>query len=238
LRLGLALLAIVLFGWALGELVRATMQSADLTAVRGLAGERTGTLTRFARAFSLIGSGSVVFPLALVFTLALWVAGRRRAAAVVGLATMGAIAIINVDKVLVDRPRPPVHHLQSVGSASFPSGHASQATAVFGALALVFLATRRGRGTKLVTVTAAVLLVGGVAWSRIYLGVHYPSDVAAGILLAGMWIAVSGVALHKSRHHRRRGLTTRSDGESPGPAAAGWVTAGRAGEEETMRDRP
>jgi undecaprenyl-diphosphatase len=70
---------------------------------------------------------------------------------------------------------------------------------VFGALVLVFLAMRRGRGTAAIALVSALLLVAGVAWSRIYLGVHYPSDVAAGILLAGMWIGVLRVALHTSR---------------------------------------
>ncbi len=101
---------------------------------------------------------------------------------------MGADGLQNVVKALVDRARPSVTHLEHVTSSSFPSGHATQSTAfVFALLTLVWTA-RSGLGRVAATLAAAVL-VCAVGVSRVYLGVHYPTDVAAGIILGGAWAA-------------------------------------------------
>jgi undecaprenyl-diphosphatase len=188
--LAAALVLVLLIGWGLGELARATAQATDLAAVRDLAADRTATLTAVARALSLVGSGYVVFPLTLVAAAALFATGRRAAAAALGLSTLGAVVIANIDKLLVGRPRPPVHHLEVVSTASFPSGHASQSTALFLGLALVLLAARASRLCAALAGGGAAVLVFAIAFSRIYLGVHYPTDVAGGILLAGAWTGV------------------------------------------------
>ena len=82
-------------------------------------------------------------------------------------------------------PRPPLHHLQAASNWSFPSGHATTSSAFYLALALVLpAATLRSR---LLAVTAATVLVAGIAFSRVYLAVHYPTDVAGGIVLGTTW---------------------------------------------------
>lgn len=206
-----ALLALLLVGWSLGELARATAQTTDLSAVREMAADRTATLTSIAKALSLLGSGYVVFPLTLACAVALYAIGRRATAAFVGLSLIGTVVIANTDKLLVDRPRPPVHHLEAVTSPSFPSGHASQSTALFLALLLTLLAVHRPRAWGAVSVCATVLLVAAIAWSRIYLGVHYPTDVAAGILLATAWTLTAKSSLLHARPDRPR---------KPGPQAS------------------
>lgn len=185
--LSAVLVVLLLVFWGLGELARNAATTADLAAVRDLAADRTPTLTTIMRALSLIGSGYVVYPLTVAVGAALLISGRRLAALTVGLSTFGAIAIENADKVIVNRPRPPVHHLQLVTSPSFPSGHATQSAAFYGAVALLLLAMRPRRALVLVAVAAMALLVAAIAVSRIYLGVHYPTDVAGGILLGGTW---------------------------------------------------
>ena len=103
------------------------------------------------------------------------------------LSLAGAMLISDVVKLLVSRPRPPVEHLQTVTGSSFPSGHATQASAFWFSLVL---ALRGGGGRAAVTRVAAglaLLLVLAVALSRVYLGVHYPGDVLAGVLLGTSW---------------------------------------------------
>lgn len=192
--LSAALAVLLLIGWAVGEVVKSAAPAADLDAVRDLAADRSAWLTTAAHALSLLGSGYVVFPLAAVCCALLLTRRRRVQALALALGTIGGAVISNVDKLLVDRPRPPVHHLERVTSPSFPSGHATQASAVYVALLLVILALRPNRARGLVPAIIIGILVLGIAASRVYLGVHYPSDVAAGLGLGSGWSAlVSGV---------------------------------------------
>jgi undecaprenyl-diphosphatase len=182
-------IGLVLAGWGAGELVRTYATHLDLQAVLNLARDRTSALTALARALSLIGSGYVVFPGAALSAVVLYRLSRPRSAAVVVLSTIGATMIANLAKVLVDRPRPPVHHLEVVSSPSFPSGHASQATGFY-LSALIVLLMVLGHSAKAVRVVATagtVAIVLGVCFSRVYLGVHYPTDVAGGLVLVGIW---------------------------------------------------
>lgn len=208
-RLILAFVLLLLIGWGLGELAVAVTQASDLDSVRDVAAERTATLTVIAWIFTTIGSGYVMFPLTIVAAVVLYATRRPAAAAVIALSMAGAVVIANVDKRLVGRARPPVHHLEAVTSPSFPSGHTSQATAFFVSLLIVFLAHRARRWPAAAVAVAAGLLIAGVAWSRVYLAVHYPSDVAGGFLLAGGWSLTVGTLLDRER--RRAGGRAETD---------------------------
>jgi undecaprenyl-diphosphatase len=185
----------VLALWGCGALVRSYAGAVDLSAVRDLAALRNSALTAVARALSVVGSGYVVLPLAFVSAAVLVLVRRRGAAVLIAVSTYGAVVIENLDKLLVSRPRPPVRHLELVTSSSFPSGHATQSAAYYGSAMLVMLSllARRGRTPRLARAAVfglVTLLVCAICFSRVYLGVHYPTDVAAGLLLSGLWIAL------------------------------------------------
>ena len=146
MALGL-LLALVLAGWALGELSRSVLTMSDLDAVRDVASERSSQLTAIAHVLSAFGSGYVVAPLAVVVAVLLFARGRRTAALAIAVSTLGAAAISTSDKLLVGRPRPPVEHLEAVSTASFPSGHTTTAAAFYLALLIVLIAVRPRRGS-------------------------------------------------------------------------------------------
>lgn len=186
-RIVLGFLVFVLVGWGAGELWLSIVGSAELELMREVAVDRTQALTTVARVVTWAGSAFLLVPLALVCCLALARAGRRREAVALALSLGGAMLLANLVKLLVSRPRPLVEHLQAVSGSSFPSGHATQASAFW--FALVF-ALRAAGGSRVATAIAAVLALGlvlAVAASRVYLGVHYPADVLAGVLLGTGW---------------------------------------------------
>jgi membrane-associated phospholipid phosphatase len=186
-RLVLGLAVFVLLGWGVGELWTSVVGSVEMNAVRDVAAQRTAALTDVARVVTWAGSAFLLGPLALIACLALVRAGLRREALAVALSLGGAMLISGCVKLLVSRPRPSVEHLQAVTGSSFPSGHATQASAFW--FSLVFVLPAAGASPKLarVAVGLALVIVLAVAASRIYLGVHYPSDVVAGMLLGSGW---------------------------------------------------
>lgn len=177
------LVAVLLAGLGLHLLVPLAGGS-DLALVRDAAGARTGTLTSVAHAVSWLGRSAVLLPAAVIVSLASTATRRASRGLEVLLATVGAIIIQNADKALVHRPRPPVPHLEQVSGASFPSGHATESAAF-----LLMLAVALAPGRRAALALAALVAVA-VGASRVYLGVHYPTDVAAGWLLGAAWTAV------------------------------------------------
>jgi len=185
LVLGLA--AFVLVGWLAGELWVSVIGSSEADAMRSIAEQRSQALIQTARVVTWGGSASVLVPLAVVCCLVLGRAALWREAAAIALGLGGAMLIYDLTKALTSRPRPSVEHLQAVTGSSFPSGHATQASAFWLSLVLVLRATRVTPLALRVAGVLATALVLGVAWSRVYLGVHYPSDVIAGVILGSGW---------------------------------------------------
>lgn len=134
--------------------------------------------------FTYLGDGVSLIAITAVAALWLFVRGRRRDAAWLILATMSGRALVFAQKLIFARLRPEEHlRLVEVSSLSFPSGHAANATMVFGGLAL--LAPREWRRTALGVAAGLALLVGA---SRPMLGVHWPSDVLGGWAFGALWL--------------------------------------------------
>jgi membrane-associated phospholipid phosphatase len=188
-RLALGFVALLLVGWGVGELWLSIVGSGELDFVREVVAQRSAALTSAARVVTWAGSAWLLVPLALACCAALVRAGLRREALVLALSIGGAMLLSDLIKQLVSRPRPPIEHLQRVTGSSFPSGHATQASAFWFSLVLVLRAAGASRTATRLAAGLAVALVLAVAASRVYLGVHYPSDVVAGMLLGASWTA-------------------------------------------------
>ena len=164
--------------------------SLDRSITTWVVAHRTGALTTLARTLSVIGSQEVLLPIVAVAAVAL-LARRRVAAAGLVLAWGGAIGLYNVAKDVVSRPRPPKElWLTTPSSSAFPSGHATQSLATFTALALVVASVSGARGpARALAIVLTLILAAAVGWSRVYLGVHWATDVVGGWLVGAAWVA-------------------------------------------------
>jgi undecaprenyl-diphosphatase len=161
---------------------------------------RTGWLTLIMRNVTWLGSSYVLVPVLAAATVVLLRRRDRRAVGRLWAAFLGAVALYTLAKPLVHRPRPPATDRSGqVSGAAYPSGHATQALAAWGMLAIVLAAGRsvRARVLLLLAATVVVLLVGA---SRVYLGAHWPTDVLAGYALGATWLALV-IALRLCRDH-------------------------------------
>jgi membrane-associated phospholipid phosphatase len=188
---GLVLACAVLTGHLLALAERPDgSTSLDRSITSWVLAHRADGLTTLAKVLSTVGSQVVLLPVTATVGVVLIARRRFVPAALLVVAWGGAIGLYNLTKHLVHRHRPPMHiWLTKVSGTSFPSGHATQSLATLLALALVaavWLPRARRPGELL-----AVLLAAGVGWSRVYLGVHWATDVVAGWLIAAAWIAVA-----------------------------------------------
>ena len=165
--------------------VRALSLGLDMGVMQAVAAHRDVTVTSIAEIATTAGSFPILAPIAVaVVLLRRWNRPADDIALVVIAA--GSAALPWLVKLIVARPRPTIEHLQQLSSLSFPSEHTTQAAAIYLTIAIL-LSKGLNRGLRELVILLAVLLAMVVAWSRVYLGVHYPSDVAAGLVLGWGW---------------------------------------------------
>lgn len=145
-------------------------------------------LREAARDVTALGSGTVLTCVVVAVAGLLLVQRHRLTAwSLIAAAWSGSLAV-SLLKAQVGRPRPPiVEHWAAVADASFPSGHAASSAVVYLTLAALASQVTTGRGVRGYLIAAAVLLVGAIGISRVYLGVHWPSDVLAGWSFGTLW---------------------------------------------------
>jgi undecaprenyl-diphosphatase len=135
-----------------------------------------------------LGSSTVLGLIVATIAGFLLLQGRWRIAAFIASASVGAWLLTEGLKLIVQRPRPTVvPHLRDVTALSFPSGHAMTSAAVYLTLGALLTRVVERRLTKAYCFAVAVLLTVLVGASRVYLGVHYPTDVVAGWLIGVSW---------------------------------------------------
>lgn len=136
-----------------------------------------------------------LFALAAVVAL-LFLKLRREAFLYAATVMTGWLANTGL-KLLVGRERPQiVPHLTEAGGESFPSGHSFSAAVVWIGMAIAFAAISKRHSVRYTIIGAAMLLSAGVAWSRVMLGVHFPSDVVAGWMGGAGWAFLAAAVLY------------------------------------------
>ena len=138
--------------------------------------------------FTALGSATILWLVCMAVIFYLLLGRRPWTALFVFAATAGGIALGGLLKLIYARPRPAlVSHLVDVTSSSFPSGHATDSAIVYLTLAALLARTIPERASRIYIIGVAILLTLLIGASRVYLGVHWPSDVAAGWAIGAAW---------------------------------------------------
>jgi membrane-associated phospholipid phosphatase len=164
-----------------------------------------------AKIVTTLGAPSLVGVFVLVATVALAVQGRRLLAAGVALAALGSLVLDAELKHVFQRPRPVWDDpILTLDSWSFPSGHSLGSLVNYGMLAYVIVLHVPRRAARVAVVVAAALLTLGVGFTRMYLGVHYLTDVLGGYAAGAVWLTTCVTGLEVARR-RPPARATRQD---------------------------
>lgn len=166
--------------------------SFDQLVIAKIQGLETPLLTNVMKFLTFIGSTPFVIVLSLCLIFFLYKVLNHRIELILFIGALAGTAILNdILKHIFRRTRPCLHRLIEATGYSFPSGHAMSAFTVYVILSFLFwrhIPSKWGRG---LLILFSIVMILGIGISRIYLGVHYPSDIIGGYLASGFWLAVA-----------------------------------------------
>lgn len=189
--------ALLLFGWLADQILHGQQLHFDAWVREGVHAWASPAFTAFMRAITQLGAPWFLVATSAFLIWRLLEIGRPRAAILLLVAVLGAEFLDVLLKLVFHRRRPEAFFDYPEPSGySFPSGHAITAACFYGVFAAILSARFPSRWKKAFTWIAAALIAGLVGFSRIYLGVHYPTDVVAGYAAAIVWVASLRASYH------------------------------------------
>lgn len=223
-----ALLVLALLLWALvhlsGEVLEGPISLDDRILValrdphdlaRGWGGH---TFEGAMRDLTALGSGTLAILFSIAFVGWLLLTGRPGAAIFVAIAMIGAGVLNDLMKDAIGRARPTVvPHLMTAHEESFPSGHTMISAVLYPTIAELLGRLVPKKRVRFYLMAVAILIALLVGFSRVYLGVHYPSDVLGGLSAGFAWALVCGIVarLLQRRHVFRTQPSAEAEAESP-----------------------
>jgi undecaprenyl-diphosphatase len=200
-RLAIAL-GIILVSFAFAAALRngQLLLTWDAPIQRSVEANRTALLDNFFLTISRFGSQVVVLTIGTLLAAITWRRCRAVATALL-VATFARPCVEFVIKAVVDRDRPDFDRLVAGNGPSFPSGHVMASIALWGLLPVVVSLYTRSRRVWWATLWTSVALIVSISASRVYLGVHWFSDVSMGLVVGSFFLL--GVQAVLEREHRR-----------------------------------
>lgn len=183
-----------LFGFGLMALLVSnhSIYHFDSTVINFIQRFESPVITSFMKIITFLGSSVFIILLSISILYFLYKVLNHRSELILFIAALiGSNILCVLLKLFFHRARPDLHRLIEISGYSFPSGHATNAMTVYGILTFILwrnIRTKSGRSLLIITSLIMILLIG---ISRIYLGVHFPSDVIAGYFTGGFWISTA-----------------------------------------------
>jgi undecaprenyl-diphosphatase len=195
LSLTVGFVAVALLGGGFAVVLDAVLEHDGVAAVDDpvlsyTVDHRNGALTTLFRVLTFLGDPVPISTVALLGGVLLAVRARsRRPLLITAIAAAGVQLLVFSIKFAVHRPRPvPAYALDTAGGYAFPSGHSTSSLVIFGVLGWLLGGQLRSRWARLAGWLCAALIVVGIGSSRVYLGVHHPTDVLAAWALGSAWL--------------------------------------------------
>lgn len=161
----------------------------DSSVISAIQGLETPSLTSIMKFFTFIGSSKAVIVISLVLMVFLYIVLHHRLELILfTVAVVGSAILNDVLKNLFQRLRPNLHRLIEISGYSFPSGHAMTAFTVYGIVAFLLWRHLDSKRNRSILVLFSVFMILMIGISRIYLGVHYPSDIIGGYFVSAFWL--------------------------------------------------
>lgn len=184
-----AVAALLLFAWLANEVLEGTTLRFDSFVRDTVHSWASPTLTSAMRGITQLGSPEFLILMTVLLVWRLTSMGRKRAAILLTVGAVGAVLLDQVLKLSFHRLRPDAFfgYAEPLGY-SFPSGHAITSCCFYGVAAAIITVRIQSPAKKALVWAGAALLAALIGFSRIYLGVHYPSDVIAGYAAAIVWV--------------------------------------------------
>jgi undecaprenyl-diphosphatase len=152
----------------------------------------SASLTSLAKTLSLVGSSILAISISVLTMILLYFLLKHRMELALFLwVGLGSQLLNSLMKQWFHRERPNIHRIIEEVGYSFPSGHSMAAFSLYGVIAFLLWRHLPRQWERILLVILAVLMTVGIGWSRIYLGVHYPSDVIGGYAASGAWLMLS-----------------------------------------------
>lgn len=197
----LAAFALWVFAQIADEVLEKESYALDTSILLAIRRIHTTLLDQAMMGITFIGDPSVLFLISLGMGIWLLKQGRRSTAATLGIAVVGAIGLNVWLKHLFGRARPALwKRIVDVGNNSFPSGHAMVSLVIYGLIGYI-LATKFPQHRKLIFICTIILILL-IGFSRLYLGVHWPTDVAAGYAAGLVWLIACIMSMRVWRKYR------------------------------------
>jgi membrane-associated phospholipid phosphatase len=199
--------ALLFFAWIAEEMLEGDTIQFDAQVRSAVHAHSTDQLTAVMKFLTDFGSSAVMIPLATLTLVLCYIKREFHILKMLGATFGGALLLEFLLKTAFHRTRPiPFFDLPTPASYSFPSGHALFSFCFFAGLAVIVSPRLTRLAAKIAVWIVAVLLILGIGFSRIYLGVHYPSDVLAGYSVGLVWVSALGFvhSLHGRNVQRER----------------------------------
>jgi undecaprenyl-diphosphatase len=199
LTLMFVLMLIIMLFW--GGILKGVSDSprinhTDVFVSKALFDARENNVVKLFWITTYFGSVWVLLPLSVFSTVLLWIKKEYQYIAPFIFCIFGGTGMVLILKLITGRPRPTLAPIYQERLFSFPSLHSFGALLIYGFIAYIVVSITHKWQQKINCIFLAVLVVSAVGFSRLYLGVHFLSDVIAGYILAGLWLLL-GISLTK-----------------------------------------
>jgi undecaprenyl-diphosphatase len=185
------IMILVVFGWIAQLVSRQEIAAFDHKITDAIRSVHSDTMTIWMKIFTELGSEFLVILMIVIFAAVLAFIGYRREL-IFYLGVIGASALLNLLlKAIFQRARPDINRIVEASGFSFPSGHSMSAFTLYGITIYFLWKHLRHRWMRTAVILIGTVLIVMIGISRIYLGVHYPSDVIGGYLISAAWLIMS-----------------------------------------------